>query len=886
MNRSKRDGENNSKNNFSVVIRVRPPLDRELNQKGYKNVIRVERMREQSQITISENLEGEDQDQGLYNTHMFSFDNVYRASATQSEVYENTAQQAVLSTLEGYNATIIAYGQTGTGKTYTMEGSTDDGTGTNRGIIPRSTEEIFNYIQNKGNSKTKFLVRAAYLQIYKDAVSDLLKPERNHLKIRQGKKRGVFVENLSEWVVRSPQEVYGLMSRGAKERVSGHTRVHDRSSRSHAIFMLIIEQSETTIVDPKSGAELDIDVATWKRLPENQRKGELRQTFKIGKLNLVDLAGSERQRFSGATGIRYDELKQINKSLSALGHVIKRLTSGSPQSHVPYRNSKLTRILEDSLGGNCKTTMMAMVSPALESFLESLSTLKFVHRAKSIKNKAQINQDLDQRALLRRYERELKRLRSELGKKGVAVDKNQLAQLQQEKRNAEEEKLAALTALEKRSREFMLEKQAKRKLEEKIAVMQSNLLIGGEKIEHSPAFRELLNKEYQRVHREYSNRLQELERERQSIDEDKAQVDRYKQLLLKQRDIMIALTARLNERDETIIGLQEELDAYDHHQQMLETALDRKTTGMLQLQKMIDPSRLPDVKQIVEKTQTDDLPLNKFNRKKSAAANRLPSKRNIIVNQSNEDEFTLNNSTWQQERSKLQKENEILRNQLNSMASSGKENYGQTTSKASVVEPVAMKLNTDVKKLIDSTYKSVCELQDDSNVNQIIPAKASIVELGKLVESLAQQLTAQQPLQPRIPKGTPYPTHLAKNRSNVSQHYMNQSNMSEDMNATNISNITAMDQSNMSSMPLFSTTLNPAGPQNPIFESQQKPVQSTPLVATQKPYQSYVLNGNHQPTPYRTTATKKPVMQGSIMQQQQVAYNSNQYYRPQSSHQY
>lgn len=141
----------------------------------------------------------------------------------------------------------------------------------------------------------------------------------------------------------------------------------------------------------------------------------------MGKLNLVDLAGSERVRVTGATGVRLQESKKINQSLSCLGNVISALIDSGSRSHIPYRDSKLTRLLEDSLGGNCKTTMMAMISPAAEAFGESLSTLKFATRAKNIKNEARINEDVDQRALLRKYELELKKLKSELAKKSTTI---------------------------------------------------------------------------------------------------------------------------------------------------------------------------------------------------------------------------------------------------------------------------------------------------------------------------------------------------------------------------------------------------------------------------------------------------------------------------------
>lgn len=161
------------------------------------------------------------------------------AARAQLDVYDNTAREAVVSTLQGYNATIIAYGQTGTGKTYTMEGEASHEI---RGIIPRATEDIFKHIEYTASEKKKFLVRASYLQIYNEVISDLLKPERTNLHIREDKRKGVFVEGLSEWVVRSPKEVYGLMQRGAATRATASTKMNEISSRSHAVFIIILEQ--------------------------------------------------------------------------------------------------------------------------------------------------------------------------------------------------------------------------------------------------------------------------------------------------------------------------------------------------------------------------------------------------------------------------------------------------------------------------------------------------------------------------------------------------------------------------------------------------------------------------------------------------------------------
>lgn len=444
----------------------------------------------------------------------------------------------------------------------------------------------------------------------------MLKPERNNLAIREDKKRGVYVDGLSEWVVRSPAEIYGLMERGAQVRATGETKMNEVSSRSHAVFIVIAEQSETVYVDD-NGVEMSPEEfqkfmhgrGVRREQEMNRLEDHVRQTFKVGKLNLVDLAGSERVQRSGATGQRFEESKQINKSLTMLGYVISALTEAKDRQHVPYRNSKLTRMLEDSLGGNCKTTMMAMISPAFEAMLETISTLKFANRAKNIKNEARVNEDLDQKSLLRKYERELKRLRAELEERSKnVVDKRRLLELDEQRRRAEADKMAAIRALEARSLEFMQEKEEKKKLEQRIAMLMNQMIRGerpggamtpggmsasslvssasptGYLMDHEG---EIIMKEQQdALRQEYESKLAGLERERVSIEEEKAQVDRYKQLLLKQRDIMIALTQRLVERDEQIMALQDELDAYDRHHKELEEKLDEKTALLIKFKRI------------------------------------------------------------------------------------------------------------------------------------------------------------------------------------------------------------------------------------------------------------------------------------------------------------
>lgn len=205
------------------------------------------------------------------------------------------------------------------GKTFTMLNGAEDHNSelltspTLQGIIPRSVEEIFSYIQNSAHTNSRFLVRASYLQIYNEVISDLLKPERSNLNIREDKKRGVYVEGLSEWVVRSPKEVYGLIRRGTSLRATGATRINETSSRSHALFIIIVEQNEVIYEEDGNNAAAATDTHG---MDEQERaravagKNTLvRQSFKVGKLNLVDLAGSERVRISGAKGRRLEESK-------------------------------------------------------------------------------------------------------------------------------------------------------------------------------------------------------------------------------------------------------------------------------------------------------------------------------------------------------------------------------------------------------------------------------------------------------------------------------------------------------------------------------------------------------------------------------------------------
>uniref|UniRef100_H2ZL59 Kinesin motor domain-containing protein n=1 Tax=Ciona savignyi TaxID=51511 RepID=H2ZL59_CIOSA len=312
----------------------------------------------------------------------------------QVDIYNLTARPIVNSVLEGYNGTIFAYGQTGTGKTFTMEGVRT--VPELRGIIPNSFAHIFGHIA-KAEGDTRFLGRVSYLEIYNEEVRDLLgKDQHQRLDVKERPDIGVYVKDLSMFVVNNADDMDRIMTLGNKNRSVGSTDMNEQSSRSHAIFTVTIECSEKGL--------------------------DGQQHVRVGKLHLVDLAvsycnlGSERQVKTGATGQRLKEATKINLSLSTLGNVISSLVDGR-STHIPYRNSKLTRMLQDSLGGNSKTLMCANIGPADYNYDETISTLRYANRAKNIKNKATINED-PKDALLRQFQKEIEDLRKKLAEEG------------------------------------------------------------------------------------------------------------------------------------------------------------------------------------------------------------------------------------------------------------------------------------------------------------------------------------------------------------------------------------------------------------------------------------------------------------------------------------
>lgn len=385
----------------------------------------------------------------------FTFDYCYDFDSSQEQVYIDIGEPIIKQALEGFNCTVFAYGQTGSGKSHSMMGNDAD-----RGIIPRLNDGLWEKVsaalqkgqEDENGPELAFLITVSFLEIYNEQIKDLLNPSKKQLEIREDLGgRGIYVEDLCELVVKSAQDVLKLIEQGNTVRRVAATKMNDQSSRSHSCFTIKIEQRTTLKLD----------------------NGKTRETTVKAKLNLVDLAGSERADKTGATGSVLKEGANINKSLMALGNVINALSEGTGAGpgtkHIPYRDSKLTRLLQESLGGNASTVMLAAISPADYNYDETLGTLKYANRAKSIANAVVKNEDESER-MITDLKKEIEALRAQLAAGGDSASasapaaasmtaspgnspeqqrlEQQLRAMEEEQRNAWEEKERLSKALE------------------------------------------------------------------------------------------------------------------------------------------------------------------------------------------------------------------------------------------------------------------------------------------------------------------------------------------------------------------------------------------------------------------------------------------------------
>ncbi|PON40489.1 Kinesin-like protein [Trema orientale] len=378
--------------NVQVLLRCRPFSEDELRSNG-PNVVFCNDC--QRQVAVSQSIDGKHIDR------VFSFDKVFGPFAQQRDLYEQAVFPIVNEVLEGFNCTIFAYGETGTGKTYTMEGECKRKKSgpsgelpPEAGIIPRAAKHIFDTLESQS---AEYSVTVTFLELYNEEITDLLAPEeisrvaleekqRKQLPLMEDGKGGVLVRGLGEEIVTSASEIFTLLERGSAKRSTVEALLNKQSSRSHSIFSITIHTKEAT--------------------PEGE------ELIKCGKLNLVDLAGSENISRSGAGEGRAKEAGEINKSLLTLGRVINALVEHL--GHIPYRDSKLTWLLRDSLGGRTKTCIIATVSPAVHCLEETLSTLDYAHRAQHIKNKPEVNRKIMKSTLIRNLYGDVERLKAEV----------------------------------------------------------------------------------------------------------------------------------------------------------------------------------------------------------------------------------------------------------------------------------------------------------------------------------------------------------------------------------------------------------------------------------------------------------------------------------------
>uniref|UniRef100_A0A8D1PL50 Kinesin-like protein n=1 Tax=Sus scrofa TaxID=9823 RepID=A0A8D1PL50_PIG len=343
-----------------VVVRVRPPTPRELESQRPPVVQVVD---ERVLVFDPEETDGGFLGLKWGSTHegpkkkskdlTFVFDRVFGEAATQQDVFQHTTHGILDSFLQGYNCSVFAYGATGAGKTHTMLGSEGD-----PGIMYLTTMELYRRLEARREEK-RFEVLISYQEVYNEQIHDLLEP-KGPLAIREDPDKGVVVQGLSFHQPTSAEQLLGMLTRGNRNRTQHPTDANATSSRSHAIFQIFVKQHD--------------------RVPG------LTQALRVAKMSLIDLAGSERASSTHAKGERLREGANINRSLLALINVLNALADAKGRkSHVPYRDSKLTRLLKDSIGGNCRTVMIAAISPSSLAYEDTYNTLKYADRAKEIK---------------------------------------------------------------------------------------------------------------------------------------------------------------------------------------------------------------------------------------------------------------------------------------------------------------------------------------------------------------------------------------------------------------------------------------------------------------------------------------------------------------------
>mmetsp|Transcript_47793 Transcript_47793/g.55877 ORF Transcript_47793/g.55877 Transcript_47793/m.55877 type:complete len:697 (+) Transcript_47793:181-2271(+) len=434
--------EDKDAGNVQVVVRVRPMVSIE---SGSEPCINVKPPLDE----YGDEILGEEDTDVISNTleikgHDFIFDKILQQKTAQSTCYDMCAKPLVQSCLKGYNATVLAYGQTGSGKTHTILGEIGD----EAGIIPRAVSDMFEQLNNmkRDNEQETFdyEVHVQFLEVYGEDLRDLLqdpkslgkteKPPKLLIRDGRGSKAEPQVIGALEQRIHSADEGMKLVYEGLKRRVTGATKMNAESSRSHAIFTLVVQQVSSSTVP------IDEETPEKMNRARSRRRKAVTVEVKKSKFNFVDLAGAERAKRTQASGNRLKEGININKGLLVLGNVISALSDGTKRgSFVPYRDSKLTRLLRGSIGGSHKTLMVACVSPSLNNIEESLNCLRYANRAKNIQNNAVMNVDANTTKIVEELKTQVKTMSKEIltVKSHVKAMANELLRIQSLANNGE-----------------------------------------------------------------------------------------------------------------------------------------------------------------------------------------------------------------------------------------------------------------------------------------------------------------------------------------------------------------------------------------------------------------------------------------------------------------
>lgn len=531
-----------------VAVRLRPMSSNE-KASNFQEIISID----QSEAAVYiKNPQGQ--------TLNFKFDFAFPAGISQEEVYDTTAAPIVSGVLEGFNGTIFAYGQTGTGKTFSMDGKE----GELRGIMPRAFEHIFDYI-NANSDSHQFMVTVTYVEIYNDELRDLLtKEQKETLKIREDPQNGVQIKGVCVHKVQCLDDLNALLNFGKKNRKVRKTNMNAESSRSHSILSLNIE----TLTQIEGGNHV-----------------------RTARLNLVDLAGSERVAKTGAEGMGFKEGVNINYELMILGNCIAALTQKNV-THIPYRDSKLTMLLRDSLGGNARTMMIAAIGPADYNFMESMSTLRYAERAKKIENKPKVNMD-PKDALLLKYQEELAELQAQLnagggggGGQAFASANGVIGHVGPQKSDEEVIKEMEEQLAKQRQQLESASKMAKEEREQ----LKKELKQQQQKIEDEKAKRS-----------KYEKRLEELKKYavigdlKKKTEQNEAQIEEYKEKLKQREKKALALQKEIEERQKRRENV---IEKCDNIQAQVEKVNDLFKRNVEQYQNL--KLKLPEVQKTIQ----------------------------------------------------------------------------------------------------------------------------------------------------------------------------------------------------------------------------------------------------------------------------------------------